>query len=270
MMVTPDSAWLRRFHPDDRDLPTLLCLPHAGGSASSYFALSARLRGAVDVVAVQYPGRQDRYVEPAAVAMDELVDELVEEVRPVAAAGPYALFGHSMGALVGYELTLRLERAGDPPPRWLFASGRRAPSRLRTDDHLHARPEEELVRHVLTLGGIQPEVLADPDLRAMIVPVLRADFTVVETYRPEPGRRIGCPVSVLVGDRDPVVHREEAMAWREHTRGAFELTSFVGGHFYLTDYVPELARTVLDRFLPAAADRRRPARAGATPPGPRS
>lgn len=247
--MTSDPTWMRRFHPDGPDLPTLICLPHAGGSASAYFSLSRSLRGAAAVLTAQYPGRQDRHGEPAAVAMDDLVDGLFEAVRPVA-DGPYALFGHSMGALVAYELALRLERDGAPAPRWLFASGRRAPSRLRSGEDLHRRSDEELTQHVIRLGGVQPEALRDPAVRAMVLPVLRADFTLVEDYRAEPGRRVACPITVLVGDRDPVVNRDEAMAWSEHTRAGFELTSFVGGHFYLADHIPELARTVVDRLGP--------------------
>jgi surfactin synthase thioesterase subunit len=245
--MTPGPAWVRIFHPNECDLPNLICLPYAGGSASSYFALSAHLSGAVAVMAVQYPGRQDRYVEPAVVAMDDLVDGLVEAVRPVADR-PYALFGHSMGALVAYELALRLERDGAPAPLRLFASGRRSPSRLRSNDEQHRKPEADLVRYVLSLGGIAPEVLRDPDLRAMVLPVLRADLALVERYRAEPGSRVACPITVLVGDRDPVVDRDEALAWQEHTRAGCELMTFAGGHFYLRHHLSELARTVHDRL----------------------
>jgi pyochelin biosynthesis protein PchC len=248
------SAWLRGFHSAEPGAPILVCLPHAGGTASAYFPFSAGLRPSVEVQAVQYPGRQDRHGEPAALAMDDLVDGLAQAVRPVTER-PYALFGHSMGSVVAYELALRLERDGRPGPRWFFASGRRAPSRARPE-YMHRRPDDELLAHVAGLGGLgggRPELFEDPDVRAMVLPALRADYTLVENYRADKGGCLNCPVTVLIGTTDPLVDVGEAAAWQEHTSAAFELRSFPGGHFYLTGHVPALAEIITDRLIPLPA-----------------
>src|SRR5512139_1553958 len=242
------NAWLREFRPADPDAPVLICLPHAGGTAAAFFALAGALQPDVAVRAVQYPGRQDRRLEPAFVVLDDLVARLVEAVRPLTGR-PYALFGHSMGAVLAYETTLRLEEEGAPPPRWLFVSGRRAPSRHRPDD-VHRGSDDELLAHVGRLGGISPELLDDPDVRAMALPALRADYTLIENYRAEPGRTTSCPVTALVGDRDALVSPDEAAAWKEHTRSGFELEYFAGDHFYLTAHVPALARAITERITP--------------------
>jgi surfactin synthase thioesterase subunit len=250
------QEWLRFFAdrggPAGPDAPVLVCLPHAGGSASAYFDLSVRSRPAVEVCAVQYPGRLDRRSEPAVLSVAELADRLAEVVGPLAARlkrsqRSYALFGHSMGAVVAYELALRLESGSTPGPTHLFASARRAPSRTRPED-LHRGSDADLLAHIGRLGGITPDLLADPEMRALILPVLRADYTAIERYRAEPGRTVRCPVTVLVGDRDPMVDAGEAADWARHTRGGFEMETFAGGHFYLADHLPAVVSVVAGRL----------------------
>ncbi|MEU6356326.1 alpha/beta fold hydrolase [Streptomyces sp. NPDC047072] len=245
--MTPAPAWARRFHTAVPDAPALLCLPHAGGSASAYFELSARLRPEVDVRAVQYPGRQDRSGETPVTVMEELVERLADAIQPFAER-PYALFGHSMGAVVAYELALRLRREGVAAPLRLFVSGRRAPSAIRDED-VHRRSDDGVIAHVRELGGVRADVLDDPEIRAMVLPALRADYTLVETYRAAPGERVTCPVTVLVGDEDPLVTLDEARLWKEHTEAGFELEVFTGGHFYLTAQMSALAEALTERLL---------------------
>lgn len=254
--MTAARPRLRRFHAGREDAPILICLPHAGGSATAYLALSRKLSPGVEVWGVQYSGRQDRHAEPAHVAMDDLVEALLPEVRTVIDR-PYALFGHSMGAAVAYELALRLTTERDPTPRRLFASGRRAPSCPRAED-VHRRSDDGLLAHVAALGGIRPELLAEPDVRAMVLPALRGDYTLIETYRAVPGQALGCPVTALIGDRDPLVSRDEARAWERHTMAGFELEVFAGTHFFLNDHTPALAHIVADRLIAPRGARRVP------------
>lgn len=149
----PASGWIRRFHHAAPDAPRLLCLPHAGGSAGFFTGLSAALSPAVDVVAVQYPGRQDRRREPAVTSLPLLADQVFQALAPFGDR-PLALFGHSMGATLAFEVAARLESHGRAVTR-LVASGRRAPSRHR-DENVHRRDDEGVVQELRRLGGSEP------------------------------------------------------------------------------------------------------------------
>ena len=241
--MTDDSLWLRRFRPASDTAPRLVCLPHAGGSASYFRPVAAMLSPTVDVLAVQYPGRQDRRGERCVDVLDDLVDQVFDAVRP-RADRPLTLFGHSMGATVAFEVARRLEAVGIVPAG-LFVSGRRAPHRSRIEN-VHQRTDDELVSVIAQLAGTDNRLLADEEIRRMLLPALRADYRAIETYTFQPGPGLRCPVVALVGDDDEVATVDEVRAWRDHTTGPFELRVFDGGHFYLNDHaaavVDELAR----------------------------
>ncbi|MEU8976254.1 thioesterase II family protein [Streptomyces monashensis] len=224
------GSWVRRFHPGPEGAPRLVCLPHAGGSASYFFPVSRQLASVAEVLAVQYPGRQDRRHEPCIDSIPALADALVAELRPYGDR-PLTLFGHSMGASLGFEVALRLEQAGTTV-RHLFASGRRAPSTVR-DERVHLRDDDGLIADVKQLSGTDEQVLGDEEIVRMILPAIRADYRAAETYRYTPGPPLTCPITVLTGDADPHVTDAEARAWQRHTTGPFELKVFTGGHFYL-------------------------------------
>lgn len=231
------GAWIRRFHPGPENAPRLVCLPHAGGSASYFFPVSRQLASVADVLAVQYPGRQDRRHEPCLDSIPALADALAEELRPFGDR-PLTLFGHSMGASLGFEVALRLEAAG-VTVRHLFASGRRAPSTSR-DERVHLRDDDGLIADIKRLSGTDAQVLGDDEIMRMILPAIRADYRAAETYRHTPGPPLAAPITVLTGDADPHVTDEEARAWQRHTTGAFALKVFTGGHFYLNSHAGEV------------------------------
>lgn len=248
-MLRPDAEkWLRRFERAPDAAVRLVCLPHAGGSASFFFPLAKALVPAVEVLAVQYPGRQDRRHEPPVDSIGELTDRILAVLRPFDDR-PLALFGHSMGAIIGYELALRL-----PAPVHLFVSGRRAPSRYRDDDP-RGVSDERLVAELRKLGGSDAAMLADPELLAMILPAIRSDYRAVESYRHEPGRRLDCPVTAFTGDRDPRVSVGEARAWAEHTTGPAELHVLPGGHFFLVEQAAPMIATMTEKLAGTALSR---------------
>ncbi|MFI0808974.1 thioesterase II family protein [Streptomyces echinatus] len=224
------SSWLRGFHESKPDAPRLLCLPHGGGSASFYFGLSKALSPALDVRAAQYPGRQDRSEEPPAESVQELAQGVFHALGELDER-PLALFGHSMGAMVGFELARLLETAGRPCAV-LFLSGRRGPS-VERFENLHQGSDAQLIEEVVKLDGTDAALLRDEELLGMILPTLRADYRAVETYRPTPGPRLRSPFVVLTGDADPRVTPEEARTWSQETDGSFELHVYPGAHFYL-------------------------------------
>ena len=227
------EKWVRRFHPAPEARTRLVCLPHAGGSASFFFPLGRALAPTVEVLAVQYPGRQDRRHEPVVDTIPDLADQIFEVLCHLDDR-PLALFGHSMGAVLGYEVALRMAAAGLPAPTRLFASGRRAPSSYR-DERVHQLSDSLIVSELRTLGGVDPAVLADPEVLAMILPAVRGDYQAVESYRHDPDRTLECPLTVLTGDSDPRVSLDEARAWARHTTGPTDLEVLSGGHFFLVD-----------------------------------
>lgn len=227
------DKWVRRYHPAPDGAVRLVCLPHAGGSASFFFPVSRALAPAVEVLAVQYPGRQDRRHEPAVDSLADLADQIFDTLRHLDDR-PLALFGHSMGAILGYEVALRMRDAGLPSPVHLFASGLRAPSRY-CAEWAHEPSDDRLVSELRTLHGTDTDLLADPEALDMILPVVRSDYRAVKTYRHDPGRKLDCPITVLTGDSDPRVPVDEARAWDEHTTGPTDLQVYPGGHFFLVD-----------------------------------
>ncbi|MFB7468820.1 thioesterase II family protein [Streptomyces sp. NPDC056224] len=265
--VRPDP-WLRRFHPAPAGpAPVLVVLPHAGGNASFYFPWSQALAAHAEVLTVQYPGRQDRFGEPVPDTVDALVEGVRGALRPWRDR-PLVLFGHSMGAVVAFELARRLEAdgevgespagipagspAGSPARgglRGLILSGRRSPLVHREEERYHGRGDEALLAKVGALAGTDLRLLADEGFRELILPALRGDYRAVETYRYEPGPVLRVPVSVLTGEADPRVSPSEAMAWRELTDGAFTFRGFPGGHFYLTDQQEAVTRAIAEDLV---------------------
>ncbi|MGC4892210.1 thioesterase II family protein [Micromonospora sp. DT31] len=225
-----DGRWLRCYHPNPDGAVQLVCLPHAGGSASYFAPFVTQVGSGAEVLAVQYPGRQDRRAEPPVTDLMRLADE-VHEVLTARMDRPLALFGHSMGAVVAYEVALRLE-AGGVDPVHLFVSGRPAPARRREGD-LRIRDDADVLAEIAMLQGTADTLLADQEVMAMVMPALRGDYQAVEAYRHDPARRLRCPVTVLVGDHDPRATLDDARAWREHTVGPTDVRVFPGGHFYL-------------------------------------
>jgi surfactin synthase thioesterase subunit len=238
-----ESLWFRRFEPRPDAGVRLICLPHAGGAAP-FFVPLARALDEVDVVAVQYPGRQDRRSEPCIDDLMTLADQVFAALGGLLDQ-PVALFGHSMGATLAFEVARRMEAAGTVPRR-LFASGRRAPSTFRADGPTTLTDQQALAE-MAQLSGTDPRLLREPDVVRMALPPMKADFHAAETYRLTEDVVLGCPVTVLTGDDDPRTSLPEARAWQRHT-GDFELCVYPGGHFFLTEHRAEVARVVADRL----------------------
>lgn len=238
------SPWIRRFFPAPDARTRLVCLPHAGGSAPYFLSVARALAPGVDVLAVQYPGRQDRRTEPGIDDIGALADHVA---RALAAWSdkPLTIFGHSMGATIGFELARRLPP--DVPLLGLVASGRSAPSCVRAEQ-VHRYDDAKLLDEIRAMSGTDAQVFDDDEIVRMIMPALRVDYRAVETYRCEPGVRIGVPITVLTGDADPRTSLEQARAWEGHTDGEFDLQVFPGGHFYLNDQPAAVLAAITDRI----------------------
>lgn len=242
-----DDIWIRRLDPGPAGATTLVCFPHAGGSATYFAQMAALLKERLQVLAVQYPGRQDRLRDRCLTSIEELAEETYTALEPILTQ-PVAFFGHSMGAMIAFEVATRMQRRLDLAPAALFVSGRRAPSRRREEENIHRRDDAGFVAELKSLSGTDMRVLDDPDVLAMVLPSMRSDYTAVETYRWRPGPRLDCPIVALTGDQDPKASLDDVQAWRSHTSGQFQLHTFTGGHFYLAEHQRAVADTVLGRL----------------------
>ncbi|MGA4838921.1 thioesterase II family protein [Streptomyces sp. G45] len=219
----------------------LVCLPHAGGSAGTYRAWTAALAPDVDVVPVELAGRDSRVREPPPTDMDAVVADLTGLLAALdegPAPAPYALFGHSLGAIVAYETARETQRLGRAPVL-VIASGSEPPHRVaEASRDRHLLPDDAFLREVLRLGGTSADVLREPELLRVVLPRLRADYRVAETYAHRPGPPLTCPLAVYAGEADPTVRHELLADWGQMTAaGGRPVVSrrFPGGHFYLDD-----------------------------------
>ncbi|MFE1248722.1 thioesterase II family protein [Streptomyces sp. NPDC058766] len=249
-----NSTWFRRFTIPGNG-PLLVCFPHAGGSATVYRNLAQALPAEFDVVCVQYPGRQDRYLEAPFTDLTLLAEAAAEELARVLDADPgrpYALFGHSMGSLVAFETARLLARGPQRGPQRLFLSGRGAPDAHSTA-HFGRYDDDDVLAEVRGLGGTDQSMLDAPDIMEMALPALRADYRALGRYEWREGEPLTAAMTVLVGDSDPMVTVEEAGTWRAHSRGDVTVKVFPGGHFYLFDHLRDIAETVTEGLLSGTA-----------------
>jgi pyochelin biosynthetic protein PchC len=209
----------------------VLLFPHGGGSASYYRSWTAAAPWDIEFLAVQYPGREDRYSESVPTDMQGMAAALAADLPLDGPPLPTILFGHSMGAIVGYEIARHLSAAGEPP-MGLVVSGHPAPA-LSRPGRIHLGSDEEVIQELRRTEATHLEILDDTSLIRAFLPVIRCDYRLSETYRPLPGARLRIPVTVLYGDRDVEITPSEAEGWREITDDSCEVRSFEGGHFYL-------------------------------------
>lgn len=230
------SAWFRHYEARDEARLRLVCMPNAGGGASFYHRWSEGLPSDVEVLAIQYPGRQERSKEPPCESMEDLVAAITEALRPMSDL-PVALFGHSIGASVAYEVACRLEAMGDFVVALLVVSAARPPTESPYEGV--QKSDDDLIREVVRYGGVDPEVFEDEELRALALPNLRADFRLREGYMPT-GHRLSAPIIAYLGEHDQELTPAEVGEWGAITEGEFALRMFPGGHFYLVEHRDEV------------------------------
>ncbi|MEV0119896.1 alpha/beta fold hydrolase [Streptomyces sp. NPDC050844] len=244
------SRWIRRMGVTGQGDLRLVCFAHAGGAVTSFTGLARALAPDVEVLGVQYPGRQDRHREQPVEEIPRMAEAVNAELGAILSDGrPCAFFGHSMGALVAFEAAVSLR--GDQPSKELtrlFVSGRAAPlAGPRPGDLLSGA--EELLTELHRLGGVGKDILDDPEMVSMIMPAVQADYRALAAYSMTPGASLDCPVTVLTGEADPLVSPEEAAQWQGLTSAPTEVRVFPGGHFYLQDQVQQVAAAVRESLL---------------------
>lgn len=211
----------------------LFCLPFGGGSASIYRTWADHLPGQVELCPLQLPGRENRIKEVPFTGMAPLIEALSEELRAFVDL-PFAIFGHSLGAVVGFELAQRLWSFGKLPVH-LIVSAHEPPSAKPRTKPIYSLPDRQLIDKLRELGGTPKAVLEDSDMLDMLLPMIRADFEINDTYVSAPDRPLECPITVLGASDDREVKVDDLKDWSQATRGPFRMRIFEGEHFYILD-----------------------------------
>ena len=240
------SSWLVRTqaHPTRR----LFCFPYAGGGASLYRSWSAQSALDCEICPVQLPGRENRFGEPMFTAMDTLVQTLASELQPYLHI-PFAFFGHSMGALIAYALTRYLRRSALAQPTHLFLSAQAAPQLPSTRKVLHTLEDQAFIAAIAELGGTPRAVLENQELMHLMLPLLRADFALYESYQYTQESPLDCAMDVFGGLDDHLVPETVLRPWQEQTADTFTLTFFPGDHFFLHQQRSQLLRIITQQLV---------------------
>lgn len=230
-----ERRWLAHRVRNPRARLRLFCYPHAGGGASAFLGWRGRLPEAAELCPLEPPGRWSRNKEPLERNVHPLAASLVEDLEG-ALDVPYVLLGHSVGAFVMFEAARSLGERGPRAPEHLVVASRGAPHFPKEGPDWSKLPDDALLYHLGKLyGSDRLGAMEDPDLRALFLPVIRADLEVLETYDVGDAAAIGVPISAYGGRADPSFHEEKIAAWEDYTREAFHTAAFEGDHFFVHD-----------------------------------
>ncbi|MFT3776142.1 MAG: thioesterase domain-containing protein [Minicystis sp.] len=248
-MTAPDptATWIVK-KPRPAARLRLFCFPYSGGGASSFRGWADAMPS-LEVCAIQAPGRETRMREPAFVRMEPLVADLTKAIRPLLDR-PFAFFGHSLGSFVAFETARALRREGAPLPRHLFLSGCPSPQTHVIEHPIHDLDDAKLVEAIRRYQGTPDEVMKNDELMKLVLPLLRSDFTIYETYAPPSEPPFDIPITALGGLQDDHATREQLDGWRAHTTKSFVLRMFPGGHFFVHAVRSQLLGTVLQDLAP--------------------
>ncbi len=241
------SPWIE-FRPERRDAQVrVLCVPYAGGSAQVFHALARSMPEKIEVGAVQLPGRWSRRLEPLLTRVSDASRSLADEITRLSST-PYALFGYSVGGLIAFETARILAQdAKQQQPLALIVAAVGAPAERSNRPPLHTLSDAEFIKKQMDRypGGISPAVLAEPDLMEMLLPILKADTKMFETYQYLPGAALACPIYAMAGDQDPQCPPSSMAGWATDTTGAFVAETVAGNHFFINNAVDRVRATIL-------------------------
>lgn len=252
------SRWFRKIKRQPNPHTRLVCFPHAGGAASFFRTWASLLPGGIELIAVQYPGREDRIADPFVETMDGLANPITSACTTLRGAA-LAFFGHSMGAAVAHEVALRLRPLREPRLTALFVSGYPGPGQETKVRDYTGLSDRELIRDMELLGGTDSAVFEDAGLRELVLPAIRADHRLIERHKTTTVNAvIEAPIVAYYGNQDDDANAVSVSAWSTATKSIFTARSFDGDHFYLTDHTPSLVTDLLAhlRGIPCGLTRR--------------
>lgn len=237
------NDWITCPAPNPAARLRLFCLPFAGGGVSIFRSWGRALAPNIEVCPIQLPGRENRFREPAHTDALSLAEILASQIQ-LYAEKPFALFGHSMGALLAFELTRILQQQNAALPLTLFLSAHRAAHLPPRRAPMHALPDQEFIEKLRHFGGFPDEILEHQELLDFLLPTLRADLTLCDRYSYVPDAPLNCPLQLYAGRQDTEVSPEEIEAWREHSTQNANLHVFPGGHFFLRSDADALMQAI--------------------------
>jgi surfactin synthase thioesterase subunit len=224
----------------------LICIPFAGGSEHSYRAYQKKVSDFFTVKVVSLPGRGSRMKEKLLFNLDALVDDVYAQIQ-FELDSPYALYGHSMGALIAYLLAVKIQRAGQTRPLNLFLTGAKSPTERAGDVSRHLLPKDRFIAELRLLGGCPEEMLNDEEMLNLFEPILRADFQAVESYKLVELAIIDVPLTVIVGSAERFSY-SEASAWSKVCTCECHTLQLPGGHFFIFDHVEAILKTIAEKL----------------------
>ncbi len=245
------SPWFERLAGDDTAPARLVIFPFAGGGSVAFRSWAPLFPAGLDVQFALLPGRERRFREPAHTSVETLLPPLADAMTPLFDR-PVTLFGHSMGAAIAYEVARALQTAGRDV-RHLVVSGRRAPGQPRRTPRIFHLPDNAFREALRALNGTPPEVLDNPEMMELLMPLLRADFELSDEYAPLPGPALHCPVTALGGSDDREATEADVAAWRDTTTGPVTVRHFPGDHFFVMAHRDTIVDILAQAALPAAA-----------------
>jgi medium-chain acyl-[acyl-carrier-protein] hydrolase len=229
----PANPWIELRQASPAAALNLFCFPHAGGSAWQYRQWQALLPPQIEVVPIQYSGRGRRMREPFCTNMQELVEGAARGLASEFERRPFAFFGHSMGAIAAFELARLLQRERWRSPELVFVAGTSPPSRRRERREIWKLPDAEFAVELRVMNGTPEELLTDPEAMALLMPLIRRDLEIADSYCGDPRVRIGCNLVAMGGTNDPDVPIENIEAWKIHCLGSFRAFTLEGDHFFV-------------------------------------
>jgi medium-chain acyl-[acyl-carrier-protein] hydrolase len=246
-----NMPWVAHSQPRLSARMRLFCFPYAGGSAVIFRNWKNLFSSEIELCPVEIPGRGTRLLETPYTAIDPLIDALADGISHLLDK-PFAFFGHSMGAVICYELSRKLHREKKRQPVSLIVSARPAPQIVDPEPQSYDLPEPDFIAHLQGLNGTSSEVLAHPKLLTLLLPTLRSDFQLVETYRYLPGPPLPCPITVIGGTNDKEISPDHLARWRELSSGAFQQYMLPGDHFFIHQAESQLISIIAKQLEPRA------------------
>lgn len=240
------SDWFIPFKQEKDSYVRLFCFHYGGGSASAYREWVKDLLDYVDLIAIQLPGRESRFGEPLLSNVPQVVSELYKNFDPYLSK-PFVLFGHSIGALIAFELTRLLRKHGAPKPKHLIVSGTKAPQVPLKRPIIHNLPDPKLTEEIRKYNGIPNDILENQELMSIFLPIIRADFSVSETYQYIAEEALDCPITALGGLSDDFFDSADLLEWKTQT-SSFEYHLLPGDHFFIRSSYQEVI-TIVNNIL---------------------